>query len=519
MISKLEREFLERERTLQSEAETGRGALLLPAQWMTQRDKRIAECQSDFFAFALAYFPDFFPYAFSRAHRHMIRDAMRTDRPLAIYAAPRGFGKTMLFRVFKLWAVIFGKRMHIGQVSDTIDLAVKDLRHLRTELKYNPRLVTDFGDLIGDADNAYEVEIRPHKLNPKGARITAYSTTVTARGALFRAARPDLFIFDDFEDFSTSINADISKYKLEVIMRDFYPALAETGSAVYLGNNARTTCLINTLVEMPEADRTALYPAIELNILDAWDEKNNRPLWHERYKYENEEDLRSAMGVSLSVWMAEYRQRPQPPEGARFRLDYWKHYETFPRDARGIIWYDPALGSSSDYKAMALLFYSPSTNKFLAPEAFCRRCDWETLFLAMYDLYNKYRNHLLYIAWEANFGQAKFYEFKNVYISTRGLPELPIRFLVNEGEKFWRIEQLEHPYTLGSILFGPNFLSTPDGVEAQNQLIGYQGRKTDKHRIDFPDALASAYRILWPTAMNMGKSIPSLILGEERRTY
>jgi hypothetical protein len=90
---------------------------------------------------------------------------------------------------------------------------------------------------------------------------------------------------------------------------------------------------------------------------------------------------------------------------------------------------------------------------------------------------------------------------------------------VNEGEKFWRIEQLEHPYTLGSILFGPNFLSTPDGVEAQNQLIGYQGRKTDKHRIDFPDALASAYRILWPTAMNMGKSIPSLILGEERRTY
>ncbi|HXF99286.1 MAG TPA: hypothetical protein VNL69_00810, partial [Bacteroidota bacterium] len=271
MISKLEREFLERERTLQSEAETGRGPLMLPARWMTRREQRIAECQVDFFVFAQTYFPDFFPFPFSRAHRKMIKDAMRADRPLAIYAAPRGFGKTMLFRVFKLWAVIFGKRLHIGQVSDTIDLAVKDLRHLRTELKYNPRLVTDFGDLIGDADNAYEVEIRPHKLNPAGARITAYSTTVTARGALFRAARPDLFIFDDFEDFSTSINADVSKYKLEVIMRDFYPALAETGSAVYLGNNARTTCLINSLVEMPEADRAALYPAIELNILDAWD--------------------------------------------------------------------------------------------------------------------------------------------------------------------------------------------------------------------------------------------------------
>lgn len=498
-----------------------RGAPILPAHWESGKEKRVAKAGKYFFYFARTYFPpEWFAYPFAAAHRQMIDDAMRTDNRLWMYAAPRNFGKTILFRVFKIWCAAFGKKKFYGKVSDTIDLVRDDFRFVRMELARNPKIVADFGEMLAPDWNAMDsFHVPPHTHNPHGTLFNAYSATVTARGALAGSSRLDFLEFDDFEDFSTSVNPDISKAKLETIERDFLPALAEGGVAIYLGNSARTTCIINQLAEMNEADRRALHPAIQLRIVDAWDEKKNRAAWHERYPFATEEKMREALGLSKSVWMGEFRQKPQPPEGTRFRAEGWMKFEQLPNDAKGIIWYDPALGMSSDFKAMALLLYSPSLKKFLAPEAFCRKCSWETLFLGMYDMYNRYRNHILFIAWEKNFGQSKFYEFKNVYTSTRGLPQLPIRFIDNEGEKFWRIEQLEHPYTLGNILFGPAFLSNPDGIEAQNQMIGYRGKKTEKQRLDYPDALASAYRILWPRAMEMGKSAPAIIFGSERRRY
>lgn len=499
MESRFEKYFRDKEELLKREAELSRGALALPDGWEASKETRCEKACNDFFFFAKTYFPDWFPVPFHPAHRRMIADALRQDRALAIYAAPRGFGKTMLFRAFKLWAIIYGKRMHIGQVSDTIDLSSKDLSHLRTELKYNPYLVADYGPLIGGVDNAYEFEIERHRYNVRGARITAYSATVTARGALFHGSRPDLFLFDDFEDFATSINEEISKFKLDVIERDFLPALAETGSAVLLGNNARTTCIINILTEMSDVDRAALHPAAELNIIDAWDETHNRPLWHQRYQFASEDAMREAMNVSPSVWNAEFRQKPMPPEGARFRLEHWQHYDALPNDAKGIMFCDPAFGESSDDKAIAVLLWSKSKRKFYAPDSFTRQCGWKEYFEAMYAIYAKWQRHIMYVGWEGDFGQAQYLEFRNVYKELADKPSLPIRIIdVKQwGDKPTRIEKLEFPFSRGEILFSPEFLKSRDGITAQAQMIGYDGKKTATRKLGYIDALASCWNELF----------------------
>jgi hypothetical protein len=252
---------------------------------------------------------------------------------------------------------------------------------------------------------------------------------------------------------------------------------------------------------MSHADRIAQHPAFIVKIFDAWDEKNSRAIWHQRYKYKTEDEMRTALKLSVSVWNAEYRQKPSPPEGARFLLKHWVTFKTVPKDAIGIIFCDPAFGETSDFKTFAVLLYSPSMKKFIVPAAFVRRCGWEEYFLAMYDTYNLFRSHLLYIGWESNFAQAQYLEFRKIYISTRNKPELPIRHIAVEGDKYFRIEQLETPYSLGNILFIETFLQTRDGIEAQSQLVGYIGKKTAQHRVDFPDALASAYKEVWYLAL------------------
>ena len=516
--SSLEVKFAARERELLALGAHGVDLASLPKDWEKGRKKRIAACGKDFFLFAVTYFPaTFFTSPFSSEHHWMMQQPFRNDRSCVLIAGDRGFGKTILYRIFKIWCASYGHKHFYGKVSDTIDLVVKDFRHVRLELEHNAKIISDFGRLLGSEWNtAYSFYVAPHAYNERGTVFSAFSTTVTARGELAQS-RPDFFEFDDFEDFSTSINADRSKEKIEIIERDFLPALSDNGCAVLLGNNARTTCLFNILLQMPEADRRALHPAFELKVIPAWNDAENRPTWHERYSYASEEEFRMARRASPSVWNAEHQQRPTPPEGARFLSKDWTTYEELPKDVRGVMFCDPAMGEKSDFKAIAVVLYSQKMKRFLVPDAFVRRCGWEEYFLGMYTLYERYRSAIAFIGWEENFHQGQYLEFRRLYASVKDRPPLPIRQVKVEGDKFFRIEQLETPYSMHDLIFAKDFLSSHDGVEAQSQLVGYQGKKDSAHRVDYPDALASAYKIVWPMAGEATIGAMDILTGLKRR--
>lgn len=524
-FSILEQQIEERERQLIAEAAFGKGLMSLPSDWekaRPQRLKKVLKHSADaFFYFCKTYFPQWFEFDFSDEHRKMINAALSNDRKIHFFAAPRDFGKTRIFRVFKVWCGICGAKNHYSKASDTIDLVLKDFRYVRNIFKHNPKIVSDFGNVIDETwDTQHSFRVKPHKHNPAGTTYVANSMTVTPRGELGDTGRLDFEEFDDCEDYSTSINAEMSRQKLEIIERDFHQALIDTGCAVYLGNNARTTCIINILAQMSDADRTAQHPALALSIIDEWDEKNNRPTWHQRYSYESEEEMRLALKLSKSVWNAERRQRPSPPEGDIFKLGHWRTYEQLPPDAVGIAMNDPALGSAS-YKTGVVLLYSPSTKLFYVPECFVRRADFEKYFLWNYSMWERWGKRLLWIGWEEDFHQAEYLKFISDYESTRKRPRLPIRPISvrGHGSKEFRIEQLESPFSMGQILFAKDFLSTPDGVEAQSMTIGYQGKQDSKHPAHFPDCLSTAYRELWPIALRMSRGNESEIkIGGRRRS-
>ena len=357
-FSLLEEKFDSREKNLIEEAAYGKGLKSLPVDWDKSRAKRIKKAEKDFFYFAKEYFPQWFEYEFCVAHHDMIEVALSGDRKLHIFAAPRDFGKTRIFRVFKVWCACFGKKHHYSKASDTIDLVRKDFRYVRDVIKYNPKIVSDFGDIIDKNWDAMDsFHIAPHKFNPQGTTFVGNSFTVTPRGELGET-RVDFEEFDDFEDFTTSINPDISQRKIDTIERDYHLALSDDGCGIYLGNNSRTTCLINILVEMKPADRESSHPAFDLHIIDGWDEKHQRATWYQRYAAKSEDELRAMMTLSINVFNAEVRQKPSPPEGTRFLLKDWNTYKEFPKDAIGLMFCDPAYRAEIGFQSnrSALLF-------------------------------------------------------------------------------------------------------------------------------------------------------------------
>ncbi len=514
-------ELLRRQQELTELRQSGGG---FPAGWEDTRDKRIAMASKDFFSFAKAYFPEkHFEFPFNEHHRWLIAQALRTDRSFSMIAAQRDFGKTRIFRAFKIWCACFGKKHFYGKVSDTIDLVEKDFKFVRLELSMNPKIVSDFGETIDPKWNStHSFRVTRHKHNPHGTLFAAYSTTVTARGEL-ADTRLDFLEFDDFEDFSTSVNPEISKRKLEIIERDFLPSLASQGSAIMLGNNARTTGIFNLLKEMPEAERKLSHPAVELTVIPAWQQKKiyrglkliaeGRPTWHERWQFKTEEEMRIALKVSHSVWQGEYQQNPAPPEGDRFKRSDYRTYKDLPPDVRGLIMCDPAYGTKACFKAAAVLLFSAKTRRFYSPECFVRQCGWEEYFLGMYALYDRYRPYISFVGWESNFHQAQFLDFQRLFASTASRPRLPIRCIAVEGAKDWRIEKLETPYSMGDILFSEDFLSSRDGTEAIAQLIGFGSYP----HVDFADALATAYAQCWSFAASTFGEGTEYLSGERRR--
>lgn len=458
-----------------------------------EREKIIKKAKKDFWFFAKKVFPEYCTKPFSELHREIKKCADQRKRSVELFAGPPESGKTTLFRLYKIWAAIYGERHYIVKITESLDLSTIDLASIKLEFENNPRLLFLYGDLRSHGHwetAAFKIAKSTH--NRYGTWFEAFSYGVPLTGRIREHFRPDLADIDDLENYRKSGNIKISKEKLEYINNDVIPRMSEEAPIIWFGNNARKTMAMNIIIEMDEHERKEKYPAFHIHIFPAFDVKKNRPMWHEAYSFKTEEEMRLYFGVGMMTWLGNYMQCPVVPDGIEFKKDNWRTYTKLPNDSLGVMMCDPAAGATACTKAIALLFYSRTTQKFYSPECFVRQCDWEPYFLAMYSLYNQYQKQIRFVGWEKDFHQDQFLLFRKLYPSVADKPPLPIapRDVKGNGPKLERIRKLAVPYEYGHILFHDDFAKTKDGAEAQMQLIGFP----DYTYNDFPDAMASAYR-------------------------
>jgi predicted phage terminase large subunit-like protein len=114
-------------------------------------------------------------------------------------AAPRGHAKsTIVSLIYVLWCVLHQKEKLILIVSNTTEQAATLLKDIKSQLRDNPLIVTDFPEICrGKKPKPW----RDTKIQlPNGAMICAYGAGQSPRGIKNDKDRPGLIICDDLEN-------------------------------------------------------------------------------------------------------------------------------------------------------------------------------------------------------------------------------------------------------------------------------------------------------------------------------
>lgn len=200
-------------------------------------------------------------------------NAEEKNARLAI-AAARGHSKSGVFsNAFPLHQVVFRKRKYILIISETDTLSKKLVGWINKQLKFNRKLIEDFGVLL------YEQHTRNIKDNEE-AFITINNTLVEAsssgkqlRGKRHGSYRPDLVITDD----PSSQNNEGTKEAREKLIHWFNSVVMPIGSLstafIFVGTMVSSTGLLNHVLKRKDFKNSFHGAVIH--------EPNNPKLWEQ----------------------------------------------------------------------------------------------------------------------------------------------------------------------------------------------------------------------------------------------
>ena len=183
-------------------------------------------------------------YLFSRLPQILSSERSELDA----LAAPRGEAKsTIVTRLFALYCVVTNQKKYIAIISDSIDQSAEFLQAIKTELEVNPRIKTDFPEVMGAGRvwQAYTI----HTAN--SIKIQCAGARKKMRGWVYGAYRPDLVLLDDLEN-DENVESPDQRNKLQKWLQRTPLKLAAAGEkmdVVYIGTILHYDSVLNRILK------------------------------------------------------------------------------------------------------------------------------------------------------------------------------------------------------------------------------------------------------------------------------
>lgn len=166
------------------------------------RDESIAACRANLNFFASVCIPDVyafpFPPIFLAVWQMLIEGAVKEiGQDKVAIGLPRGFGKTILLKLYVVWLVLFSKRRFILVVCNTASLAENFISDV-ADILDSPNIKLLFGDWrIGlDKDTA---PLKKFTFCGRPISLAALGSGSSLRGLNIKFVRPDCMIMDDMQ--------------------------------------------------------------------------------------------------------------------------------------------------------------------------------------------------------------------------------------------------------------------------------------------------------------------------------
>ena len=303
--------------------------------------------------FFSVYLNSYIRYPSASFHDEMIRITEKEDELLSVIVAFRGSAKSTLFSLsYPIWAIL-GKeqKKFVLILSQTQTQARQILSNIKTELENNSLLKSDLGPFEEPNDEWRSTSI----VLPKyGARIMVASTEQSIRGIRHNSHRPDVLIFDDIEDLSSTRTVENRDKTFRWLSGDILPAGDLNTKVVVIGNLVHEDSVIMRLknkIEKKEINGSFYsYPIID---------DDGKSLWPGKFPDKEALLQEEKRVLNPQAWSREYLLKIIPEDGQIIEQEWIKYYDTMPslksNDYLGtIIAIDPAssLKPTADYTAM-----------------------------------------------------------------------------------------------------------------------------------------------------------------------
>lgn len=319
----------------------------------------------------------------------------------------------------KIWGMSKGLDTGVW-MSKTWDQASKSLLLIRTHFEYNERLKNDFGEF--KTVNTWNDDLIR---TAQGISWVPIGKGQSPRGLKFEDLRPNLMIWDDFDDDEECLNIHRLKKSWEWLMGALWPTqdIADESLVVALNNGISENSLMNGVKELhiPGIYEKANFKET-INLLD----ENGKPTWA-RYSLQDCKFMMDTMGEILAE--REYQNNPTT-QGDVFRNEWIVDKKMDLSDYVALVAYlDPSFKSkkNADHKAWVLLGLT-STGEIHIIKAFCARATVDEMISWGYEImdYVKSRNQVCQLWMEEVFLQDLLYKDFSEYAKKHNQMPLPV---------------------------------------------------------------------------------------------
>lgn len=436
------------------------------------------------------------------------------------WGAPRGHAKSAyLTNIFPLHAVLYQYKNYILIISETASMSQNFIEYLSTNLKVNPKLREDFGEVLSPNLRLNDVDNKESFVTHTGIKVQASSIGGQLRGSRFRQSRPDLIIMDDIESGKNTNTQDLRDKNLHWYNSVIEPIGDPARTAfLYMGTLVHGQGLLPDVLARPEYD-SQIYSAVvqEPDNQDLWNdfqdilmnvENDTRLEDADRFYYDNREAMDKGVqvlwenrfsyydlmlkkaDVGSRAFASEYLNVPSDEESALFKEGHFQYFEMdgvydghnlpYKYDVYGF--WDIAMGknSRSDYNAVVILAKDRVTSVIYILEAWAKKCRPHEAMEKIEELIVKYKPRQFGV--ETIQAQYEFYRQLQKRLNEKAIYHTRIRDVNPKTKKEQRIEAMEP-------LFEQGYIKIRDSQRLlKEMLLQYPNHPHD----DLPDALAGA---------------------------
>lgn len=460
-----------------------------------EKVKRLRKLESDYATWFEYFFPDYAKSKCAWYHKRMANILIFNRIVYLLAIIFRSGAKSVhLVMGVPLYLALVKKDMFFMLLfGQTEDKAKKLLSDIQAQLKFNQRIINDYGRQFkyGDWSDGSFTTV-------SGVHFHAIGVGQSPRGLREMEVRPDYIIFDDIDTKERCNNDRRSRELMEYVWEDAKGTFDEGSQRqrfVVSNNNFHNNTVINQLAilfrqyikQAKTEDRKPKHHILKINAVKDladfepnWPEKTSAKYWQDKFKE-----------TPYRAFMREY-MNTHIQDGTIFKAEHIQHCNVPRIDSYdGLVVYgDLSYKNNADYKALVLV--GKKARNYYIIESFVRQTSRYNCAIWLYDLYEdrKLEKYNIKYMIEGLFAQDEFIDDFNTEGDKRGyhIPVVPDQ--KPKPDKFDRIESMSGHFERLNVFFNEQFKESIDMTTLIQQLLSFE--KGSGAHDDAPDALHSA---------------------------